>query len=160
MDVFSKEFLSWISEKTQNGQSVICVSDPNNDDNISAIAQLFHKVDEYVRTNYYMDVEEYGGIYNITDGTNFYTIYQLFGPDIVYRIARTNNKPSYIHLDDVKNNVVRGRINLEVSQRMKEIAINLKELNKLGVPMKIVASETNRLLLEFRNKDKRRSNEE
>ena len=77
MDVFSKEFLSWISEKTQNGQSVICVSDPNNDDNVSAIAQLFHKVDDYVRTNYYMDVEEYGGIYNITDGTNFYTIYQF-----------------------------------------------------------------------------------
>ena len=40
--------------------------------------------------------------------------------------------------------MLRGRENLEVSSRMQAIALHLRELNKIGVPMDLVEQETNK----------------
>ena len=144
MDVLGEEYLKWIEESTRDGRGVFCVVGAQEDEYNQALPSLFSRIDTYVRTNYYFDVEEFGRAYNFTDGKSFYTIHMIFGPDVGYLLRRTNDKPSYIHLDDVRSNVVRGRQNLEVLQRMKEISNQIHELNAMGAPMDLVEAETSR----------------
>ena len=147
MDVLSEEYLAWLEEETKDGNGLFCVVGSNAEGNQKYIADLFDRVDKYVKENYYFDVEEFGRIYNITDGKNFYTLYSVFGPDIAIFLRRANKKPSYINLDDVRQNVVSGKQNQEVLERMKTISRELKALSELGAPMELVASETKREIL-------------
>ncbi len=142
MDVFSEEYLKWMERETREGRGVFCVSGAQTDEYNQSLPELFNRIDNYVRTNYYFDVEDYGRAYNFTDGSNLYTIYTIFGPEVGYLLRRTPDKSSYIHLDDVRSNVVRGRQNLEVLQRMKEISHQIHELADMGAPMDLVEAET------------------
>jgi hypothetical protein len=141
MDVLSKEYLDWVSESTKDGKTIFYSVDISKTKE-SGIEELFKRVDGYAKKFYYFNVEEFGSKYNITDRRNFYTISMLYGPDVAYRLERDEGKANYIDLNDVKMNVIRGRENLEVSNRMKAIALHLSELSKMGVPMDLVETET------------------
>ncbi len=145
MDVLDKEYLNWISQNTMDGKTLFYSSGMKEEEkDYAGIEELFNRVDQYVKHFYYFNVEEYGYIYNVRDRNNFYTLSKIYGPNIAYSITRDETRVNYIDLDDVRKNVLRGRENLEVSSRMQAIALHLRELNKIGVPMDLVEQETNK----------------
>ncbi len=139
MNVLSNEYLTWLGEATKGHKKVYCIPGMSNDPNVQLLEQLFEKIDEYVRVNYYFNVEEYGNNYTFRDDNGIkYTISKLYGPDIVYSLVRDPNKTRYIDISDVRQKTVHGRENMEALYRMKTISIYLRELDKMGVPMDMV----------------------
>ena len=155
MDIFDKKFLDWIAKNTEDDNKLFYVSGSETNKELTLLEPLFQRVDEYVKSFYYLNVEEYGSIYNISERNNFYTLSMLYGPEIAYSLERDEHKVNYIDLNDVYNNVVRGRENIEVSNRMKAIAFHLRELNKIGVPMDLVEQETSRTIKLIKTKNNR-----
>ena len=156
MDVLDREYLDWLKERIEKYTTIYCFPGMSEDKNVFLIEELFNRIDEYVKENYYFDVDEYGSKYSFRDLDNKYTIYKNdHGPEIVYSVQRANDRPSYIDLDDVKKRVVRGKENLEVLYRMRTISIYLRELEKMGVPMNVVETATKREFKLIRENKKR-----
>ena len=155
MDVLDKSYLDWVSKNTENGKKLFYVEGSDSKDLSCGLEELFKIVDDYAKEHYYFNVEDYGNVYNISDRNNYYTLSLLQGPTSAYSLKRDKDKTSYIDVKDIKNNVVRGRENLEVLNRMKAISLHLKELSKLGVPMDLVERETSKEIRLLKTKNNR-----
>ena len=153
MDVLSKEYLTWLGEATKGRKKVYCIPGMSEDKNVQLLERLFEKIDEYVRVNYYFNIDEYGNNYTFIDDNGLkYTISKIYGPDIVYTLVRDPNKTRFVNISDVRQRTVHGRENMEVLYRMKTISLYLKELDKMGVPIDMVEGSINSEIRLIRHK--------
>ena len=153
MDVLSDEYLKWLSENVSDEKKLLCIPGFCNNSNVLLLEELFKRIDDYAKRNYYLNVTCFGYAYDITDGTNFYLLESVTdGEEIAYLIRRANNRANYIHINDVRKNVVVGKDNLEISNAMHGIIDNIRLLDEMGISMDTVERETSKQMRLLRYK--------
>lgn len=150
MNVLSEEYLSWLADETENEKSLSNFS-MNKEDKRLYLEDLFEAIDAYCKKFYYFDVKEYGYTYNFQYNGIYYEIVKIYGPDVFYRVIRTNKVENAIDLKHVMTNMLAGEKNITVNTSMKAIGRNLEILSKQGVSMDIVERETHSMILRLKN---------
>ena len=140
MDVFDREYLDWLDQKTKNGKSVFFDDDFSSSDLAKGIRELFNEVDLYARTFYCLNVGEFENEYNIRDGNNLYRISKLYGPTIAYSLKRYESDEEYLDLENIKHGILSGDENIAVYTLMEEINRDLDKLRELGASMETINS--------------------
>lgn len=147
MNVLSDEFFDTLIANIGNGK----IYNFNYSNPVSTqIEKLFDSINKYARSNYLFNTKEYGNKYIIRYNDYFFEVGVLYGEDPVYYISLVESKDvlSYFDIHDVRNNTIRGKENIVVSEYMKNITLEIKELLKMGVPVEPIEDEIKLTLMQ------------
>lgn len=140
MDVLSDDYLNWIKENTLDRN----IYNFNfSDCRFIKIEELFLRVDEYAKSNYLFNDKEHEDKYILRFNDTFLEIGVLYGEESMYYIKRLEPKDvySYFDINNIRNNIVKGIDNLEVSNLMNNLKCIIGELNNMQVPLCLVEKE-------------------
>lgn len=140
MDVLSDEYFKWIEENTIDRS----INNFNfNDSRFVQIEELFLKINAYAKNNYLFDSEEYENKYIVRFNGIFFEVGVIHGEEAMYYVKRIDPKNiySYFDINNIRDNTIRGRDNLEISYHMKNVIDEIRELNKIYAPLDKVERE-------------------
>lgn len=142
MNIYSDEYYELLNKELDKSGVVSSVD--------GELVELFEKIDEYVKKFYYFNVKSYGYVYDFMHKNDKYEISKVYGPNILYTLVRNDNAANYIDIHEVGIGLLRGKENLEVFDRMREIMNNLEALKRMNVPMDDINHEINNKILSLK----------
>lgn len=144
MNIYSDEYYELLNKELDKSGVVSSVD--------GELVELFEKIDEYVKKFYYFNVKSYGYVYDFMHKNDKYEISKVYGPNILYTLVRNDNAANYIDIHEVGIGLLRGKENLEVFDRMREIMNNLEALKRMNVPMDDINHEINNKILSLKRR--------
>ncbi len=142
MNIYSDEYYELLNKELDKSGVVSSVD--------GELVELFEKIDEYAKKFYYFNVKSYGYVYDFMHKNDKYEISKVYGPNILYTLVRNDNASNYIDIHEVGIGLLRGKENLEVFDRMREIMNNLEALKRMNVPMDDINHEINNKILSLK----------
>ena len=142
MNIYSDEYYELLNKELDKSGVVSSVD--------GELVELFEKIDEYAKKFYYFNVKSYGYVYDFMHKNDKYEISKVYGPNILYTLVRNDNAANYIDIHEVGIGLLRGKENLEVFDRMREIMNNLEALKRMNVPMDDINHEINNKILSLK----------